>query len=198
MLQFSRLLPSISEGEKQMAKLTRQLDRLLSKNPEKAGGRQVSLADVFARLQRYGGVGRGRVVPSNMHTLIFRRRAAQWARYTFVDRHDYELRARRAAGAKRALLENDIAEVREQRRLLAERLAEDATETPPMLMSSAALNSSQLAMFQRLVGNPAFKNEKKNQRAKARGVGHTATDVCACAAQIERSRCVEEGRPRYA
>ena len=101
MMSFSRLLPSIRREEKELARLDRALRALANKNPDKLGGKQQLVSDLFAHLRSRGGKHETRVVPTHIGQLIFKRHNAVWARYTLQEKQKLTLRAQRAAGAKR-------------------------------------------------------------------------------------------------
>ena len=55
----------------------------------------------------------------------------------------------------------DVAALQSQRALLLERIAEATSETPPLVMSAAALGTKHPALFENLMADEKFRQEKR-------------------------------------
>lgn len=155
LMQLRRLLPSMSEDEKALARLSKQLDRVLAKNPSAAGGRQEYVAELFAHLRERCWTHTTRDVPQHVQNVIFKRHGKHWAQFSVAARRDYELRARqRATAAQRELVE-EADRIRAQRDLLLQRMDEESG-TKPILVSECALQERHLNAWDDLLASNSF------------------------------------------
>ncbi len=75
LVQLRRLLPTFQKMSGKLARLARQLDRTLSKNPTKSGGRQEFLSELFKHLRSRSWSHSTRDVPADMTAKLFQHHA---------------------------------------------------------------------------------------------------------------------------
>jgi hypothetical protein len=170
LLQLRRLMPSMSREEKQVHVISKSLQALLRKQPEKAAGRQIYLADLYAHLRDRAWTHSTRDVPSNMRTLLFQSHAKSWARIALADRRDAELRARARARDAHAALREEAETLRQQRDLLADRLSAGQGDARPITMAECALAEEDLVRFNSTMASPAFRAVKRMEALRAAAV----------------------------
>ena len=160
LVHICRLLPSMSQEEKQLARLSKQLDKALARSPEKAGGRHQFVSLMFQHLRSRAWTEGARELPSDVGKVIFKRHARQWARQSLAARHDYEHQARVKAAKATLEIQDEVDEIRAQREVLIQRLEADDGKRKPILMSECCLEDKHLKLFDTLYDGSQFSNPK--------------------------------------
>ena len=160
MLLISRLMPSRSIEDKQLEKLSRDIHRLSAKNPDKAHGRHAYVSALFDHVKSRQWAGR-RAAPKNAAKQIFTRHAAFWLQMSLARKRQYELLARRKANHKREAILQELEELRTQRELLIGRMATQARDVAPILMSGSALDDKHWGEFLQLMESEDFRAETR-------------------------------------
>ena len=157
LLQLRRLLPTVSEDERQMARLSCKLNRALSRNPDKSHGRSEFLSELFTHLRSRSCSHSTREVPADMRIKIFKHHAKSWARCSLLEQRHFELLARGRSSAARESLSQEVDEIRGQRALLAGRIEEAADRSRPIVMSECTLLERHLELFGNLLDGGDFR-----------------------------------------
>lgn len=184
-LMLRRLLPSQSREERELARLSQQLNRLLSKQPSKIGARQAMLSEWFGVLR--ARQWRDRPKPLGIETRLLTRHHVLWMKASLASKQMYALQAKRQQAEKQAAIAQDIDGVRAAKELLMTRMREEGRERKPLVMSEAAFDQEDLELFSRLLSDDAFSGKRlEARRVEAQRVpGATPSDMAAAmAAQV--------------
>ena len=164
MMQLSRLLPAQAADEKKVASITRKLGKIDASQPGKATGRHTFLKGLIAAVRSRKERGDERYAESTFGDLSkhwFSRHAKMWAQQSLRMQLAFLLRARRAAGSKRAALEQERASLSSQLDLLNDKIEDSRAVLGPICMSAAALDDDDLDCFMRLMHEPSFRRAHK-------------------------------------
>ena len=138
-LQLRRMMPSESQDERRLAKLHRQLQTVLRKNPDKASGRHALVADLWSHLRSRAWSHSTREVPKDIANRIIKGHARVWENCNTADKRALtHVAAHKAAQAKQEHIEM-AQSIRAERDLLIARMEDGEAERPPLAMSQCAL-----------------------------------------------------------
>ena len=155
---LSRLLPQHAEEERQLEDNRVELAKLRRKQPEKAGGRQLFIAEGFQHIQsvesapEHAGLG--------FQKKIFQELSHEWSDMPWSLRDEYSARARTVAVDNRKRQHAEMEALREKRAVLQLRSAASVQETRPISFSQAAFSEAGLAAFAVRLSSQAFRGQR--------------------------------------
>ena len=137
-LQCRRLLPAATKEEKQLLRMSAQLEKVLRRNPDKNTGRQALVSALFEHLrERFGGHST-REVPKDIAARIFRGHSRIWAAASAADQLAYEYLANTRASEQWHKHEVEAGEIRKRIQDLLTSLEEQGQERKPLVLSQNA------------------------------------------------------------
>lgn len=171
-IQACRLLGNVSKEEKQIATISKKMRALLSKNPDKAVGRQQFLAELCASLRRRreGGDERVKQSPREISQAIMGRHAVLWAARTLREKAIYRERAALRAAEKHEEIVKELRALESERDVLEARLESTSLQGGPLTMSSAAFRDVDLEKIHLLATSPSFRAHDQIERLRAQAM----------------------------
>ena len=170
LMQVARMLPGMTESEKQVSQLMRKIQKLQAANPDKASGRQVFLKDLIAlarKKQEAGDERFSRLSANDISKHWFSRHAVLWAQQSVRNQHAWHQRARIAARGKRHQIAEEVEALQAKLEVLMSRQDQDRGDPGPLSMSSAAFSESDLQVFERCMLDAAFSSPSRVAKARA-------------------------------
>ena len=150
LMQVRRLLPHMSEDEQQLARLRRELDKALSRQPEKQGARHAIVSQLFGHLRSRCWANSERHVPVDMARRIISSASRILRAATIGQVHSLERTSLIRAAEARQYLNDEADRLRQERDLLLQRMGEEQQVRKPLIMSQCQLSLHDLGRIQEL------------------------------------------------
>ena len=151
LMHVRKLLPHVSEDEKQLARVRLQLQKTLARQPHQTGARHALVSQLFSHLRSRGGVHSTRDVPVDMARRIMAQSSRLLAARTVSQHRELDRASVLRADDKRTILADEAQRLREQRDLLLQRLEADDQVRKPLIMSQCHLAQSDLTKLKDMV-----------------------------------------------
>ena len=144
LLFMSRLLPSVSQDEKQLDRLYTRIQKLMQKQPDKITGSNMLVRALFQHLNFRDNTISDREAPKNMKKKIFKSHAQIWHSTALTDRRCFEGLARLRNAEVQKEIEEEAEALRAQRQLLIDRM-DQSDERPPVKLSESSFTEAELS-----------------------------------------------------
>ena len=172
-LQLCRLMPSRSNGEKQLGETMRRVRRILAANPAKAGGRHEFFKHLFRMVHRKKDDGHPWTMqkpPQELKQWTMAKHGVLWAGRALREQADWTHLAERVAAERTIGLAEELKSLSDERALLEARLEEFAHQDGPVTMSSASVDEQDIAAINSLLTSSSFRTRARVEAARAKAM----------------------------
>ena len=173
LLQTYKLLPTATKEEKEAARLSAKLQRILNSHPDKVHGRSMLISAMVAICQGKKDDGQAGY-DASMFTIsksCVSRSMYMWAQQSLAQQNAWHGRARKHANTRKHLLQIHWEVLAKELAEVEKKIEKQSNETPAVTMRSASMDDSDLACFARLWQQPAFR-DSANISMRRSSVGH--------------------------
>ena len=145
-LTAHKLLPKVSQEDRQLDKLYAKEKKLERKNPNKASGRQLYLQELHEAARAKVG-SQGRPLSTHQARLVMKKHGQSYAQKARFERVEWETRARVRAQEKRETIQSALQGLKAEIMLQRQRATAKAMERAPIMLRACAWGDEELQLF---------------------------------------------------
>ena len=164
--QLNLLMPKPFEDEAVLARLEKQLAKLLTRNPRKSHGKAMFIKELFDLARENASAAKGKRV-ANLHHIIIKKAWKRWSSLPITVRHSFEAQAARRRNDQWHELENDLNGVRAEIAIRKARIAEEGRLRQPLWVSACPWGPKEMEFFSTFLKTSEFKDAAVMRRRAA-------------------------------